>query len=148
MTELSKEKEALQQKFLCSEIQGLKEEVKSEQNKAVQLWHANCQQLLTNDSEMLEKEREIQVLFDDTVEPVIGEAKVYPLGSYGQDSKPVITTLPVWSARSVRQLLTTTSPTTTSTATVVTTTPLFQPGTQDIATRAIYTQSQLPRVLQ
>ena len=96
---------------------------------------------------MFEKEREIQVLFDDTVEPVIGEANVYPLGSYGQDSKPVITTLPVWSARSVRQLLATTSPTTTSTATVVTTTPLFQPGTQDIATRAIYTQSQLPRVL-
>ena len=64
VTELSKEKETLQQQLLCSEIQGLKEEVKREQDKAVQLWHANCQQLLTHDSEMFEKEREIQVLCD------------------------------------------------------------------------------------
>ena len=30
------------------------------QDKVVQLWHTNCQQLLTHDSEMLEKDREIR----------------------------------------------------------------------------------------
>jgi len=64
LTELSKEKEALQQQLLCLELQGLREEVKRKQDKAVQLWYANCQQLLTHDSEMFEKKRKIQVLCD------------------------------------------------------------------------------------
>ena len=84
-----------------------------------------------------------QSIYTDTVELVVGAANVNPLGSFGQDSKPVITTLPVWSAGSVRQ----SHPTTTPATTAVTTTPFFQPGTQGTTTRAIYTQSQLPRVL-
>jgi len=75
-----------------------------------------------------------QSIYTDTVELVVGAANVNPLGSFGQDSKPVITTLPVWSAGSVRQSRATTPPATISTATAVTTTLLFQPGTQDIAT--------------
>ena len=60
MTELSKEKEVLQQQLLYLQlhVQGLKEEVKREQDKAVQLWHANCQQMLTHYSEIFEKERD------------------------------------------------------------------------------------------
>ena len=58
------EKETLQQQLLTSELQSLKEEIKRGQDKVVQLWHTNCQQLLTHDSEMLEKDREIEVLCD------------------------------------------------------------------------------------
>jgi len=75
-----------------------------------------------------------QSIYTDTVEPLVGVASVNPLGSFGQDSKPVITTLPVWSAGSVRQSHVATSATTTPatiTSTAVTTAPLFQPGTQD-----------------
>ena len=39
-----------------------------------------------------------QSVYTDSVEPVVGAANVNPLGSFGQDSKPVITTLPEWSA--------------------------------------------------
>ena len=62
--ELVQEKETLQQQLSTSELQSLKEEVKRGQDKVVQLWHTNCQQLLTHDSEMLEKDREIRVLCD------------------------------------------------------------------------------------
>ena len=62
--ELVQKKETLQQQLSTSELQSLKEEVKRGQDKVVQLWHTNCQQLLTHDSEMLEKDREIRVLCD------------------------------------------------------------------------------------
>ena len=62
VVELVQEKETLQQQLSTSELQSLKEEVKRGQDKVVQLWHTNCQQLLTHDSEMLEKDREIRVL--------------------------------------------------------------------------------------
>ena len=57
---------------------------------------------------------------------MVGAAVVNPLGSFGQDSKPMITTLPVWNAGSVRQSRATATPATkTSTTTAVTTTQLF-----------------------
>ena len=66
VVELVQEKETLQQRLSTSELQSLKEEVKRGQDKfkVVQLWHTNCQQLLTHDSKMLEKDREIRVLCD------------------------------------------------------------------------------------
>ena len=57
-----------------------------------------------------------QSIYTDTVGPVVGAANVNLLGSFGQDSKPVITTLPVWNAGSVRQSRATTTPATTTTA--------------------------------
>ena len=62
-----------------------------------------------------------QSIYTDTVGPVVGAANVNLLGSFGQDSKPVITTLPVWNAGSVRQSHATTTPATTA----ATTAPLF-----------------------
>ena len=47
-----------------SELQSLKEEVKRGQEKVIELWHTNCQQLLTHNTEMFGKEREIKVLCD------------------------------------------------------------------------------------
>jgi len=70
----------------------------------------------------------------ETVGHVEGKASVNPLGPLGQDSKPVTTTLPVWSASSVRQPVTTTRLT-------------FQSGIDGMDATAIYTQSTLPRVL-
>ena len=60
MVELGQEKETLQRQLSTSDLQSLKEEVKRGQDKVIELGTlANCQQLLTHDSEMLEKEREI-----------------------------------------------------------------------------------------
>ena len=47
-----------------SELQTLKEEVKRGQDKVVELWHTNCQQLLIHDDEMLKKDEEIEILSD------------------------------------------------------------------------------------
>ena len=160
VTELTGQKEELQllHKLLSTELQGLREEVKTVQDNKVELWHTNCQQLLTHDEEMFEKEREIKALCDrlhrtemelatlkfeklsegtqssvsqsicgNSVGLVVGGA---PLGLFGQDCKLMVATLPVWSAGSEGQR--------------VTTTPLFQSG---IYTTAHYTQPTLPRVL-
>ena len=64
VVELTQEKDTLQQQLSTSELQSLKEEVKRGQEKVVELWHTNCYQLLTHDTEMFEKEREIKVLCD------------------------------------------------------------------------------------
>ena len=66
VTELTGLKEELQllHQLLSTELQGLREEVKTVQDNKVELWHTNCQQLLTHDEEMSEKEREIKVLCD------------------------------------------------------------------------------------
>ena len=64
VVELTQEKDTLQQQLSTSELQSLKEEVKRGQEKVVKLWHTNCQQLLTHDTEMFGKEREIKVLCD------------------------------------------------------------------------------------
>ena len=123
--ELVQEKETLQQQLSTSELQSLKEEVKRGQDKVVQLWHTNCQQLLTHDSEMLEKDREIRVLCDrlhkaemelatlklerlsagthpsvshSTATNLIGPtAEGAGLNPLGLENKPVITSLADWS---------------------------------------------------
>ena len=66
VTELTGQKEELQllHQLLSTELQGLREEVKTVQDNKVELWHTNFQQLLTYDEEMSEKEREIKVLCD------------------------------------------------------------------------------------
>ena len=64
LAELSREEDSLQQHPSSSELQGLRVEIKREQDKIVQLWHDNCQQLLDHLSEMFEKEKEIQLLCD------------------------------------------------------------------------------------
>ena len=46
VAELARGNEALQQQLSSSELQNLKEEVKRGQDKVVELWHTNCQQLL------------------------------------------------------------------------------------------------------
>ena len=65
--ELVQEKETLQKQLSTSELQSLREEVKRGQDKVVQRWHTNCQQLLTHDSEMLEKDREIKFSVTDCI---------------------------------------------------------------------------------
>ena len=124
--ELVQKKETLQQQLSTSELQSLKEEVKRRQDKVVQLWHTNCQQLLTHDSEMLEKDREIRILCDrlhkaemelatlklerlsagthpsvshSTTTNLIGPAAAgVGLNPLGLENKPVITSLADWSA--------------------------------------------------
>ena len=62
MAELARENEALQQQLSTSELQSLKEEVKRGQDKVVELWHTNCQQLLIHDDEMFKKDEETKIL--------------------------------------------------------------------------------------
>ena len=50
VTDLTLEKEMLQQQLASSELHSIKEEVKRGQEKFIELWHANCQQLLTHDN--------------------------------------------------------------------------------------------------
>ena len=64
VVDLVRENETLLQQLSTAELQSLKEEVKRGQDKVVELWHTNCQQLLTHDSEMFEKQKEIKVLCD------------------------------------------------------------------------------------
>ena len=64
VVDLVRENETLLQQSSTAELQSLKEEVKRGQDAIVELWHANCQQLLTHDSEMIGKQREIKVLCD------------------------------------------------------------------------------------
>ena len=65
------------------------------QDKVVELWHANCQQLLTHDSEMLGKEREIKVLCDrlHKAEMQLATLKLERLcgGTYTSVSQPTST---------------------------------------------------------
>ena len=151
--ELVQKKETLQQQLSTSELHSLKEEVKRGQVKVVQLWHTNCQQLLTHDSEMLEKDREIRVLYDrqhkaemelatlklerlsagthpsvshSTTANLIGPAAAGAgLNPLGLENKPVITSLADWSAGLV---------TTRQSSTVATTLPRLQSGIQAAAT--------------
>ena len=64
VAELARENEALRQQLSSSELQSLKEEVKRGQDKVVELWHTNCQQLLIHDDEMFKKDEEIKILSD------------------------------------------------------------------------------------
>ena len=64
VAELARENEALRQQLSSSELQSLKEEVKRGQDKVVELWHTNCQQLLNHDDEMFKKDEEIKILSD------------------------------------------------------------------------------------
>ena len=62
--ELARENEALRQQLSSSELQSLKEEAKRGQDKVVELWHTNCQQLLNHDDEMFKKDEEIKIFSD------------------------------------------------------------------------------------
>ena len=54
----------MRRKHLNSGCQTQSYKASRRRSKVVELWHANCQHLLTHDSEMLRKESEIKVLYD------------------------------------------------------------------------------------
>ena len=56
------ENEALQQQLSCSQVQDLKQEVNRATDRSKQLWQTNCQQLLSHDNLMFEKEEELKLL--------------------------------------------------------------------------------------
>jgi len=56
------ENEALQQQLSCSQVQDLKQEVNRATDRIKQLWQTNCQQLLSHDNLMFEKEEELKLL--------------------------------------------------------------------------------------
>ena len=55
---------AKQHKLMTSQIEALREEVKQGKEKIRQLWQTNCQQLVSHDNSMFEKEKEMQLLTD------------------------------------------------------------------------------------
>ena len=59
--ELAKENEA-QRTSLTSQIEALREEVKQGKTRIRELWQTNCQQLLSHDNNLFEKETEIELL--------------------------------------------------------------------------------------
>ena len=162
VTELTGQKEELQllHQLLSTELQGLREEVKTVQDNKVELWHTNCQQLLTHDEEMSEKEREIKVLCDrlHRTEMELATLKLEKLseGTQSSVSQSIygISVGFVLGGASVNPLgpfgqdykpMVATLPVQSAGSVGrVTTTPLFQSG---IYTTALYAQSTLPRVL-
>ena len=61
--EMAQESE-IQKKLMTSQIEALGEEVKQGKEKIKQLWKVNCQQLVSHDNAMFEKEKEMELLSD------------------------------------------------------------------------------------
>ena len=171
VVDLVRENETLLQQSSTAELQSLKEEIKRGQDAIVELWHTNCQQLLTHDSEMIGKQREIKVLCD-RLHRVEMELATLRLERLNAATHPTVSqstctnfagsvtggtslnplgpggynnkptfTLPEWSGDPL---------TTTQSGVVITTLPLLQSDIHAEATAATNTQSKLwsdPRIV-